>query len=1177
MSSKLGTLTLDLVARIGQFVAPMEEAREVATEATSEIEEGFTTAGLAAKAFGAIIAGLSVGAVYDYVNSLMEAGDQLSSFSKLANSSVEQFQYYAKGAVSAGISMEQFADQMKDMQDRIGDFQQSGGGPLADFFENIAPLVGVTIQQFQKLSGPEALQLFYDSLQKVGATENDIKFYMESIIGDSSKLIPLLENGGEGFKKWGDNAVAAGSIVSESTANALADANESVQLMMESWTGFKVEMAENVAPVITGVIDNFDTVKAVAVALGAAIATKLVVQLGILSIEFVKGIVEGVRYQMTLAAMAGQTITLTSATTALRTAMWSLIGGPAGLAILAAQVLAAGAAFLYMKKASDEVKPSLDSQGLSIKELITDFENLSEAARRSQLRFEDNKLSDLSDSYDDAKSKLISLVISMGRFDDSSDDAVKKANALAMQYKQGNITAEQLASKISALAGTSAEAKIKIDEQTVAVAKVKAEMDKQQQVTDALINKNGQLANSHDQITTSVNAQAKAWLSLTQKQREALNGINSDLEKDKYVATNMALGWSRDKANFYADYRNTAGLGFTGNPLSQLELQTVEQSYKLQQATKAREESEKKIEEAQKKQLEIQKKQADEAAKKYQYSTKEKEMLRRVAELASKNGLNAIGAKYGVPENLLAAVMAQESKGGVNAKSPTGAIGPFQTTGIYRSQYGLSIKDSYDVKKSAEVAAKDLAASFNVFGNWTDAVTAYNAGVNGTKNLLKNGFTKSATKTKEAKAYAGLVDKWFVGLNGSDSKNSGFIGGDSSATLKDYQEFLDKTEQLRVESLARQVATVRKYVDEEQQINFANADAIKEIEEAFTVDDSNRQKYLELQKIVYQKDLEAFKKAQLQKQFEQLNSLKSMRAQIQSLSAGSDDIFAKATMSPQDYENWSLKNNRDNSQLALKDQLVSTEQSIVTSDSFSNEGDRYQALLDAHQEYLYQKNALDIQYDQQVKGLSQSQYETQLGLWGSLLGQAQNTWSQMTQAVKDSEGEQSGSFKAMFLMQQAMAFGSAIVSAHLAAVQTTADITLPFVGKIPAASAILAFGYANAGIIAGQTIAGMAHDGIDNIPQEGTWLLDKGERVIDSRTNSDLKNYLADGSGGSKAPNVNVYTLPGETADVSMNSDGSLDVRIRKIAGEYLNGQLSNPNSQTSKTMKQNFNVTQKR
>lgn len=82
-------------------------------------------------------------------------------------------------------------------------FSKLAAGPLADFFENIAPLVGVTIQQFQKLSGPEALQLYYDSLQKVGASQNDLKFYMEAIISDSSLLIPLLENGGRVLRSGG--------------------------------------------------------------------------------------------------------------------------------------------------------------------------------------------------------------------------------------------------------------------------------------------------------------------------------------------------------------------------------------------------------------------------------------------------------------------------------------------------------------------------------------------------------------------------------------------------------------------------------------------------------------------------------------------------------------------------------------------------------------------------------------------------------------------------------------------------------------------------------------------------------------------------------------------------------------------------------------------------------------
>jgi hypothetical protein len=50
----------------------------------------------------------------------------------------------------------------------------------------------------------------------------------------------------------------------------------------------------------------------------------------------------------------------------------------------------------------------------------------------------------------------------------------------------------------------------------------------------------------------------------------------------------------------------------------------------------------------------------------------------------------------------------------------------------------------------------------------------------------------------------------------------------------------------------------------------------------------------------------------------------------------------------------------------------------------------------------------------------------------------------------------------------------------------------------------------------GLALAGIAHDGIDNVPREGTWLLDKGERVVDSRTNSDLKSYLTKKDGGAE-------------------------------------------------------------
>ena len=69
---------------------------------------------------------------------------------------------------------------------------------------------------------------------------------------------------------------------------------------------------------------------------------------------------------------------------------------------------------------------------------------------------------------------------------------------------------------------------------------------------------------------------------------------------------------------------------------------------------------------------------------------------------------------------------------------------------------------------------------------------------------------------------------------------------------------------------------------------------------------------------------------------------------------------------------------------------------------------------------------------------------------------------------------------------------------------------------------VLGLGYANVGLIAAQTITGMAHNGIDNIPREGTWLLDGGERVLNPQQNKDLTNYLNNRQNGSSEGNVQI-------------------------------------------------------
>ena len=153
------------------------------------------------------------------------------------------------------------------------------------------------------------------------------------------------------------------------------------------------------------------------------------------------------------------------------------------------------------------------------------------------------------------------------------------------------------------------------------------------------------------------------------------------------------------------------------------------------------------------------------------------------------------------------------------------------------------------------------------------------------------------------------------------------------------------------------------------------------------------------------------------------------------------------------------------------------------------------------------------------------------------------TFSSLTGSIadmfKETAGESSAAYKIMFLASKASAIAQAIISTEIAA--NKALELGPILG-IPAASMVRGLGYASVGMIAAQTISGMAHSGIDNIPREGTWLLDKGERVVDARTNADLKNFLdtSKSSGGSITVNVPVNVGGGDISEEDGKEVGAM-------------------------------------
>jgi hypothetical protein len=159
--------------------------------------------------------------------------------------------------MTVGIEQEKLADILKDVNDRVGDFLQTGGGPMKDFFEQIAPRVGVTAEQFAKLSGPEALQLYVSSLEKAGASQQEMTFYPEAMASDATNLLPLLRNGGAEMTRLGDRAADLGAVLDQRALGALNRANVALIGLGQAFAGIRNHIATAMAPMLAAVADGF--------------------------------------------------------------------------------------------------------------------------------------------------------------------------------------------------------------------------------------------------------------------------------------------------------------------------------------------------------------------------------------------------------------------------------------------------------------------------------------------------------------------------------------------------------------------------------------------------------------------------------------------------------------------------------------------------------------------------------------------------------------------------------------------------------------------------------------------------------------------------------------------------------------------------------------------------------
>lgn len=256
----LSRIQILLDANTANFEQNLQNAQQTSVSTFDKIKSSAKVMGTAVAA-GAASAAIALSAMaWETANQAVE----LEKFALRANTTTQDFQKMAVGAQAYGIEQEKLSDMMKDFNEKMGELTTIGAGGGVDFFEQIAvktegsaAAAEKLILKMQKLSGPEALQLYVDKLEEAGVTQEQMSFYLESMASDMTDLIPLLINGGEGMKLYSDAAERAGLVMSDETIAQAKILKEQIYLLDLQMQGAKNQLMQAVIPAFVDIAQAF--------------------------------------------------------------------------------------------------------------------------------------------------------------------------------------------------------------------------------------------------------------------------------------------------------------------------------------------------------------------------------------------------------------------------------------------------------------------------------------------------------------------------------------------------------------------------------------------------------------------------------------------------------------------------------------------------------------------------------------------------------------------------------------------------------------------------------------------------------------------------------------------------------------------------------------------------------
>ncbi|HFF1824307.1 TPA: phage tail tape measure protein [Raoultella ornithinolytica] len=256
----LGTLTIDLIAKVGGFVQGMDKAERASQKWRDQVKKDAKEISTSIIAIGAAAATAAVGigaaglAIVKNTAQQVTEADRWAKSLKMSTQDLLSWQYAAE---QAGLTGDNIADIFKDINDKVGDAVLNKSGEAAQALDTL----GLSAQKLAQQSPDKQLMAISEALQKIPTQAGKINI-LESLGNDLSKMLPLFDNNNEKLKQFIQLSKDFGVAPPQEDIDNLVKVNQFFQDIETSARGLKMEIASGLAKVdLTPLQDGLDDIR----------------------------------------------------------------------------------------------------------------------------------------------------------------------------------------------------------------------------------------------------------------------------------------------------------------------------------------------------------------------------------------------------------------------------------------------------------------------------------------------------------------------------------------------------------------------------------------------------------------------------------------------------------------------------------------------------------------------------------------------------------------------------------------------------------------------------------------------------------------------------------------------------------------------------------------------------